>query len=63
MARDWEETFTRWTGRASNSEQTRYENTRDAIRNALRTSALDGYNFSVYAKGGAPAVPVGEVTS
>lgn len=54
MARDWEETFGRWIKRPSDAEQTRYENTRDAIREALKTSALDGYAFSVYAKGSYP---------
>lgn len=54
MARDWESTFSGWTGRASDSEQTRYENTRDAIREALRASWLDKYSFSVYAKGSYP---------
>jgi hypothetical protein len=54
MAKDWEETFGRWIKRPSDAEQTRYENTRDAIREALKTPALDGYSFSVYAKGSYP---------
>ena len=56
MARDWEATFSGWTGRASDSEQDRYERTRNAIRDALSAhSALQGYSFDVYAKGSYPA--------
>ncbi|MCA1706334.1 MAG: nucleotidyltransferase [Actinobacteria bacterium] len=56
MARDWEETFSTWYGPASNAEQTRYENTRKAINEALRMdSRLDDYTFDVYAKGSYPA--------
>jgi hypothetical protein len=55
MTRDWESTFSNWTGRASNAEQTRYENTRDAIKAALRSPLLDRYTFDVYAKGSYPA--------
>lgn len=56
MARDWEQTFSGWYQRASDAEQTRYENTRAAINDALRGSArLDGYSFDVYAKGSYPA--------
>jgi hypothetical protein len=55
MARDWESTFSEWTGRASDAEQTRYENTRDAIREALRADGpLSNYSFKVYAKGSYP---------
>lgn len=55
MAGDWESTFSAWTGRASDAEQTRYETTRDAIREALRSSdALSRYSFTVYAKGSYP---------
>jgi hypothetical protein len=55
MARDWEAVFSTWTGRASDAEQTRYENTRDAIKDALRVTALSPYTFDVYAKGSYPA--------
>lgn len=55
MARDWEETFSRWTGRASDSEQTRYETTKAAIDEALRSHGiLAKYTFDVYAKGSYP---------
>jgi hypothetical protein len=56
MARDWEATFSTWYQRASDAEQTRYENTRTAINEALRNSRrLDHYSFDVYAKGSYPA--------
>jgi len=56
MARDWEPTFATWYKRASDAEQTRYENTRKAINEALRGDArLSGYSFDVYAKGSYPA--------
>jgi hypothetical protein len=56
MARDWEATFSRWYGRASDSEQTRYEHTCKAINEALRASSrLTKYSFDLYAKGSYPA--------
>jgi hypothetical protein len=56
MARDWEPTFSTWYKRASDAEQTRYENTCKAINEALRgDSRLDDYSFDVYAKGSYPA--------
>jgi hypothetical protein len=56
MARDWEETFSKWYQRASDAEQTRYEDTRKSINEALKSSArLNGYSFEVYAKGSYPA--------
>jgi hypothetical protein len=56
MARDWEATFSSWTERASNAEQARYDNTRNATNDALRgSSRLSGYSFDVYAKGSYPA--------
>lgn len=55
MARDWESTFSAWTGRASDAEQSRYEWTRDQIDRALRGNArLSTYSFKVYAKGSYP---------
>jgi len=54
-ARDWESTFSDWTGRASDAEQRRYEWTRNAISDALRNYApLANYSFDVYAKGSYP---------
>lgn len=51
----WESKFSDWTGRASDAEQKRYENTRDAIREALQaSSSLQRYSFEVYAKGSYP---------
>jgi len=56
MNRDWESVFADWYGRASNAEQTRYENTCAAINEALRgNSRLSDYTFEVYAKGSYPA--------
>lgn len=56
MARDWEQTFSTWYQRASDAEQTRYENTCKAINEALRgDSRLRDYTFDVYAKGSYPA--------
>jgi len=56
MARDWEATFSTWYQRASDAEQTRYENTCKAISDALRgTSGLSAYSMDVYAKGSYPA--------
>jgi hypothetical protein len=56
MAGDWEPTFATWYQRASDAEQTRYENTRKAINEALRgDSRLDDFSFDVYAKGSYPA--------
>ena len=56
MVRNWEETFSTWYQRASDAEQTRYENTCKAINEALRGSAqLNNYSFDVYAKGSYPA--------
>jgi len=54
-ARDWESTFSDWTGRASDAEQDRYEWTRDAINDALRDyPTLAKYSFEVYPKGSYP---------
>lgn len=56
MAQDWETTFAGWYQRASDAEQTRYENTCKAINKALRESPhLEGYDFDVYPKGSYPA--------
>jgi hypothetical protein len=55
MTRDWESTFSGWTGRASDAEQSRYEWTRNQIDEALRGNArLATYSFNVYAKGSYP---------
>jgi len=55
MARDWESDFSKWTERASDREERRYEWMRDAIRDALRASGtLSSYSFVVYAKGSYP---------
>jgi hypothetical protein len=52
---DWENRFSGWTGKASDSEQDRYERTCKAIGDALRASSrLDGYDYTVYAKGSYP---------
>lgn len=56
MARDWEATFATWYQRASDAEQTRYQNTCKVINDALRgNSRLSAYSFDVYAKGSYPA--------
>jgi hypothetical protein len=56
QSRDWETTFSNWTGPASDSEQARYEWTRRAINDALRAySPLATYTFNVYPKGSYPA--------
>jgi hypothetical protein len=55
MARDWESTFSDWTGRASDSEQDRYDRTCRAIGDALRNyEPLSQYSFTVYPKGSYP---------
>jgi hypothetical protein len=55
VTQDWETTFAGWTGPASDAEQTRYERTRDRVRDALRAyPALAGYRYDVYAKGSYP---------
>jgi hypothetical protein len=55
VARDWEATFSSWKGKASDSEQDRYERTCRAIGEALRDSErLEKYEFTVYAKGSYP---------
>jgi hypothetical protein len=55
MARDWESTFSDWTGRASDAEQSRYEWTRGQIEDALRGNPrLSAYSFEVYVKGSYP---------
>jgi hypothetical protein len=55
-ARDWESTFSSWTGRASDAEQDRYEWTRNAINEALREyPTLASYSFEVYPKGSYPS--------
>lgn len=54
-SRDWESTFSDWTGAPSASEQERYERTRDAIRDALSAHGSFGdASISVYAKGSYP---------
>lgn len=46
MARDWESTFSTWYQRASDAEQSRYENTCKAINEALRGNGrLSKYSF------------------
>ena len=56
MSQDWESTFSRWYQRASDAEQTRYENTCKAINEALRDSPrLSQYSYEVYPKGSYPA--------
>jgi hypothetical protein len=56
VRQDWEPTFADWYRRASDAEQTRYENTCRAINEALRDSShLTQYTFDVYAKGSYPA--------
>lgn len=56
MAVNWEPTFASWYQRASDSEQTRYQNTCKAINDALRGDArLSSYSFDVYPKGSYPA--------
>lgn len=53
--RDWEETFSGWTGPASDAEEERYESTRTAIDKALRNYPnLAKYSFKVYPKGSYP---------
>jgi hypothetical protein len=55
VARDWEAAFSNWKGKASDSEQDRYERTCRAIGDALRASErLGKYEFTVYAKGSYP---------
>lgn len=52
---NWESTFADWTGRASDSEQSRYERTCADIKKALAAyPALKRYSFVVYAKGSYP---------
>lgn len=54
-ARNWEQTFSDWTGKASDSEQDRYERTCRAIDRALRNApGLERYDFRVYPKGSYP---------
>lgn len=54
-ARNWESTFSDWTGHASDAEQSRYEWTRNAINDALRDyPTLAKYSFEVYPKGSYP---------
>lgn len=51
----WEERFAGWTGKASDSEQDRYERTCRAIDTALRKGGvLDRYEFTVFPKGSYP---------
>lgn len=55
MTRDWENRFSGWTGKASDSEQDRYERTCKAIGDAVRASSrLEAYEYTVYAKGSYP---------
>lgn len=55
MSRNWEQTFASWTRPASDSEQTKYENTSRSIKAALAShQPLSEYSFEVYAKGSYP---------
>ncbi len=55
MTRDWENRFSGWTGKASDSEEDRYERTCRAIGDALSSSTrLEAYEYTVYAKGSYP---------
>lgn len=55
MARDWESTFSNWTGRPSDAEQARYERAQSEIARVLDDSPrLQGHNFRVYPKGSYP---------
>lgn len=55
LARNWETAFGGWIGKASDSEQERYERTCRAIGDALRADErLGQYDFSVYPKGSYP---------
>jgi hypothetical protein len=49
-----EDTFAKWTGRATDAEDARYERTKTEIGAALKGGHLDEYSFSVYAKGSYP---------
>jgi hypothetical protein len=51
----WEQRFSSWKGKASDSEQDRYERTCKAVGDALRASSrLGAYDYTVYAKGSYP---------
>lgn len=54
MARKTEEQLQSWTGQASDSEQSRYEWTKEKVRESLKGGALDEYHFDVYPKGSYP---------
>jgi hypothetical protein len=55
VAQNWEARFSNWKGKASDSEQDRYERTCRAIGEALRASPrLERYDFTVYPKGSYP---------
>lgn len=55
MARDWETTFSSWTGPASDSEEDRYKRTKGRIEDALRADTrLAEHPFDVYPKGSYP---------
>jgi hypothetical protein len=55
MSRGWEQTFSNWTGRASDAEQDRYDWTKRQVDDALRrSSTLANYAFEVYPKGSYP---------
>lgn len=54
MPRLTEDQLERWTGRASDAEQARYDWTRNEVREALRGGSVDQYSFDVYPKGSYP---------
>lgn len=55
LARNWETAFGGWIGKASDSEQERYERTCRSIGDALRADErLGRYDFTVYPKGSYP---------
>lgn len=54
MAKKSEDTLSKWTGKASEAEDQRYERTKTEIRAALKGGRLDDYEFDVYAKGSYP---------
>lgn len=54
VARKDEQTFSSWTAPASDAEESRYEWTKNKIREALCDPALEDRGFIVYAKGSYP---------
>ena len=52
MATDWEDTFRRWSGPASDTEDEKRDRTERAVREAIRDSSeLSGRSVRVFAKG------------